>query len=77
VTTASVLTILGLPLELIVLTLPISSIADTGRTATNITGAMVAATIVGRQEKGLDDETFNREDEEADISVVAEGGETV
>ncbi len=59
ITTASVLSAVGLPLELIVLSIPISAIADTGRTATNITGAMVAAAIVGRQESGLNDGIFN------------------
>ena len=59
ITTASVLTAMGLPLELIVLTIPISAIADTGRTATNITGAIVASTIVGRQENSLNDNIFN------------------
>ena len=58
ITTASVLTAVGLPLEFIVLIIPISAIADTGRTATNITGAMVAATIVGRQERSLNDNIF-------------------
>lgn len=59
ITTASVLTAVGLPLELIVLSIPISAIADTGRTATNITGAMVASAIVGRQENSLNDNIFN------------------
>ncbi|WP_026834481.1 dicarboxylate/amino acid:cation symporter [Eubacterium xylanophilum] len=60
VTTASLLTILGLPLELIVLTLPISSIADTGRTATNATAAIVSATLVAASE----DEIHEVEDKE-------------
>lgn len=60
ITTASVLTVLGLPLEIIVLTIPISALADTGRTATNITAAMVSATIVARQEGKLDDEIFEK-----------------
>lgn len=59
ITTASVLTAMGLPLELIVLSIPISAIADTGRTATNITGAIVASAIVGRQEKSLNDKIFD------------------
>jgi len=42
-----------------VLSIPISAIADTGRTATNITGAMVASAIVGRQENGINDNIFN------------------
>lgn len=64
ITTASVLTVLGLPLEIIVLTIPISALADTGRTATNITGAMVSAAIVGRQEGKLDDGIFGQSDQE-------------
>jgi Na+/H+-dicarboxylate symporter len=59
ITTASVLTAMGLPLELIVLSIPISAIADTGRTATNITGAMVATAIVGRQEHSINENIFN------------------
>ena len=71
ITTASILTVLGLPMELIVLTLPISSIADTGRTATNITGAVVSATIVAKQENELDVEIFNKED--AKVTTQVEG----
>ena len=72
ITTASVLTVLGLPMELIVLTLPISSIADTGRTATNITGAMVSATIVARQENALNDRIFDKaEDTTAEAALKA------
>ncbi|MFV0342964.1 MAG: dicarboxylate/amino acid:cation symporter [Anaerocolumna sp.] len=56
ITTASVLTAVGLPLELIVLSIPISAIADTGRTATNVTAAMVASAIVSRQEKSLNED---------------------
>ena len=58
VVTASVLTAVGLPLEIMVLTIPISAIADTGRTATNITGAMVASTIVAHSERELDRGVF-------------------
>lgn len=59
VVTAAVLTAVGLPLEILVLVIPISSIADTGRTATNITAAMVASAIVARKEGVLDDAIFN------------------
>ncbi|GHU53348.1 sodium:dicarboxylate symporter [Clostridia bacterium] len=77
ITTASVLTAVGLPLELLVLTIPISSIADTGRTACNITGAIVAATIVGREEDSLDDEIFNGTKEyQAESSAENNDGET-
>jgi Na+/H+-dicarboxylate symporter len=58
VVTASVLAAVGLPLEVMVLTIPIASIADTGRTATNITGALTAATIVAHQERELDREVL-------------------
>jgi L-cystine uptake protein TcyP (sodium:dicarboxylate symporter family) len=61
VVTAGVLTAVGLPLEILVLVLPISAIADTGRTATNITAAMVASAVVARQEGVLDDAVFNDE----------------
>jgi Na+/H+-dicarboxylate symporter len=74
ITTASVLTAMGLPLEIIVLSIPISAIADTGRTATNITGAMVTSAIVGRQEHSLNDNIFNDiEIYEADASESDEG----
>lgn len=63
VVTAGVLTAVGLPLEILVLVIPISAIADTGRTATNITAAMVASAIVARQEGVLDDAVFNEQEE--------------
>ncbi len=62
VVTASVLTAVGLPLEIMVLTIPISAIADTGRTATNITGAMVASSIVAHSERELDRDVFSQLD---------------
>jgi Na+/H+-dicarboxylate symporter len=78
IVTASVLTAVGLPLEIMVLTIPISAIADTGRTATNITGAMVASAIVARQEKDFDDEIYYGRkkyvDKNAAASIAAEGG---
>lgn len=69
VVTAGVLTAAGLPLELLVLVIPISSIADTGRTATNVTAALVASTIVARKEGALDDAIFNDEAEYDAASV--------
>ncbi|MDR0853050.1 MAG: dicarboxylate/amino acid:cation symporter [Clostridiales Family XIII bacterium] len=80
ITTASVLTALGLPLEILVLTIPISSIADTGRTATNVSAAMIAATIVGRKENAIDEDIFydrktysEAEENEAEVSIVTDG----
>lgn len=58
IVTASVLTAVGLPLEIMVLTIPIAAIADTARTATNVTAAAVAATIVARKERALDEDIF-------------------
>jgi Na+/H+-dicarboxylate symporter len=58
IVTASVLTAVGLPLEIMVLTIPISAVADTGRTATNITGAMTAAVIVAREENDFDEDLY-------------------
>jgi len=70
VSSATVLSAAGLPLEFIAVTLPISLIADMARTATNVTAAAVSATIVARQVDLLDDEVFNadnlKEEEEID-----------
>jgi hypothetical protein len=72
-----VLTAVGLPLEILVLVIPISAIADTGRTATNITAAMVSSAIVARQEGVLDDSVFNDEREYDPGVVPAEQGDAV
>ncbi|MDR1778735.1 MAG: dicarboxylate/amino acid:cation symporter [Clostridiales Family XIII bacterium] len=61
ITTTSVLAAAGLPLEILVITIPIAAIADTGRTATNVTAAAIAATIVARQEGALNDAVFRGE----------------
>jgi Na+/H+-dicarboxylate symporter len=58
IVSASVLAAVGLPIEIMVLTIPISAIADTARTATNITGAMVASAIVARKEHDLDEDIY-------------------
>ena len=59
VSSATVLAAVGLPLEFIAVTLPISLIADMARTATNVTAASVSSTIVARQVGLLDDSVFN------------------
>jgi uncharacterized protein len=71
VVTAAVLSAVGLPLQILVLVIPISSIADTGRTVTNISAAMVASAIVARKEGLLDDAVFNDE-REYEPALVAE-----
>lgn len=58
VTAATVLAAAGLPLQLIAVTLPISTIADMARTMTNVTAAGVSATLVARQTGTLDDRVF-------------------
>lgn len=58
VTATTVLAAAGLPLEVIILTLPISALADMARTTNNVTSAAVAATIVARKEGRLDDAIF-------------------
>jgi Na+/H+-dicarboxylate symporter len=75
VVTASVLTAVGLPLEIMVLTIPISAIADTGRTATNITGAMIAATIVATEGKDLDLAVFRGEKKATAAQVADEAAD--
>jgi len=59
VTAATVLVAAGLPVELLALTLPISTVADMARTLANVTAAGVTSTIVARQEGRLDDAIFN------------------
>ncbi|GAA2245192.1 hypothetical protein GCM10010401_18130 [Rarobacter faecitabidus] len=58
ITATTVLTAAGLPLEVVILTLPISAVADMARTMNNVTAAAVAATIVARKQGELDDEIF-------------------
>jgi Na+/H+-dicarboxylate symporter len=59
VAAATVFAAAGLPLEFVAVTLPISTIADMARTATNVTAAAVSATIVARQTELLDDSIFD------------------
>jgi Na+/H+-dicarboxylate symporter len=63
ITTTSVLAAVGLPLEILAITIPIAAIADTGRTANNVSAAMIAAAIVARQERDLNDEVFAAHDQ--------------
>lgn len=65
ITTTTVLTAAGLPLEFLALTLPISTVADMARTMTNVTAAGVAATVVARRDGRLDDAVFAGEDRPA------------
>lgn len=67
VSSATVLSAAGLPLEFIAVTLPISMIADMARTATNVTAAAVSATVVARQVGLLDDEVFASNVQEVEV----------
>jgi len=59
VTATAVFAAAGLPVGIIILLLPISTIADMARTTTNVTAAAVAATITAKQENQLNLEIFN------------------
>lgn len=50
----------GLPIELIVLLAPISSIVDMARTAANVVGAATASVLVAKTEGLLDQEVYDR-----------------
>lgn len=52
ITATALFTAAGLPVEVIVLLSPISSIVDMARTATNVVGAAAATTIVAATEEG-------------------------
>ena len=49
----------GLPIELIVLLAPISSLVDMARTATNVVGAATASVLVAKTEGHLNEDIYN------------------
>lgn len=55
----TVLTAAGLPLEVVILTLPISAIVDMARTLNNVTAAATASVIVANSERLLDRDVYN------------------
>lgn len=59
ITATAVLTAVGLPIEVLVLLIPISAIAGTASTMANVTAAATSATIVARRAGLLDDDIFN------------------
>lgn len=65
ITATAVLATVGLPLEVIVMLAPISSLVDMARTATNVHGAATAAVIVAHREKQLDVSVYNTSVEKA------------
>lgn len=54
ITATAVFAAAGLPIEVIVLLSPISSLADMARTATNVIGAATAAVLVAKTEEQID-----------------------
>ena len=59
ITDTAVFAAAGLPIEVIVLLTPISTIVDMARTATNVIGAATAATLVAKTEDELDLSVYN------------------
>ncbi len=62
ITATALFTAAGLPVELIVLLAPISTIADMARTAANVVGAATAATLVAKTEGLLDEKVYYAKD---------------
>ncbi len=65
-----VLASVGLPIEGIALVIGVDALIDMGRTAINVTGAMVSATLTAKSEGELDTEIFNKD--KRNVEVVAE-----
>lgn len=65
-----VLASVGLPIEGIALVIGVDALIDMGRTAINVTGAMVSATLTAKSEGELDMEIFNKD--KRNVEVVAE-----
>jgi len=63
ITATAVLTAAGLPVEILVVLIPISAVAGTASTMSNVTAAATSATIVARRLGGLDDAVFRGERE--------------
>lgn len=58
ITATAVLTAVGLPVEILVILVPISAVAGTASTMANVSAAATAATIVARRQGHLDDDVF-------------------
>lgn len=73
ITATALFTAAGLPVEVIVLLSPISSIVDMARTATNVVGAAEATTLVAATEEGqLDHEAYAAAGKANDASGIAQ-----
>lgn len=67
ITATAVFAAAGLPIEIIVILSPISSIVDMARTATNVSAAAAGALIVAKSEKELDLEKYNSLEEQSEL----------
>ena len=76
VTTTALFTAAGLPVEIIVLLVPISSVVDMMRTAANVTGAATAAVLVAKSEQLLDREVYDQGTSEEGLSGAVAVGES-
>lgn len=75
VTTTALFTAAGLPVEIIVLLVPISSVVDMMRTAANVTGAATAV-LVAKSEQLLDREVYDQGKSEEGLSGAVAVGES-
>ena len=69
ITATAVFAAAGLPIEVIVIFAPISSIADMARTATNVTTSAASALIVAKTENELDLEKYNAKAEKSYLAT--------
>ncbi len=67
ITATAVFAAAGLPIEIIVILSPISSIVDMARTATNVSAAATSALIVAKSENELDLEQYNNVDNSQEL----------
>ncbi len=78
VTATAVFTAAGLPIEVLVLLIPISAVVGTASTMSNVTAAATAATIVARRAGVLDDAVFAAATSEPDrVELESEAGAAV
>src|SRR5690606_19231701 len=66
ITATAVLTAVGLPVEILVVLVPISAVAGTASTMANVSAAATAATVVARRQGHLDDDVFAGRKDPAD-----------
>lgn len=59
ITTTAIFTAVGLPIEIIVITTPISAIVDMIRTATNVTSSATVTVLVAKSQNEINMEVFN------------------